>query len=87
VPPKLDVNAPDMYIPVMAFVTYILIVGVCMGTQDKFTPEQLGIQASSALGWLVIEVFIIFLSLQVLAVKSALKTFDIIAFCGYKFYG
>ncbi len=33
VPPKLDVNAPDMYIPVMAFVTYILAVGVCLGTQ------------------------------------------------------
>lgn len=87
VPPKLDVNAPDMYIPVMAFVTYILIVGVSLGTQNKFSPEQLGMQASSALGWLVIEVLIIFILLQVLAIKSALKTFDIISFCGYKYYG
>ena len=87
VPPKLDVNAPDMYIPLMAFVTYILMVGVCLGTQNKFTPEQLGIQASSSLGWFVIEVFVIFVSLQVLAIKSALSTFDIVAFCGYKYFG
>jgi hypothetical protein len=71
----------------MAFVTYLLVVGVCLGTQDKFTPEQLGIQASSALGWFAAEVLLIFLSLQILAVKSLMKTFDIISFCGYKYYG
>ncbi|CAF1084082.1 unnamed protein product [Brachionus calyciflorus] len=87
VPPKLDVNAPDMYIPVMAFVTYILMVGVTLGTQDKFSPEKLGIYASSALGWFVIEVLLILLSLQILSVKSALKTFDIMAFSGYKYFG
>ena len=87
VPPKLDVNAPDMYIPIMAFVTYILMVGICLGIQEKFTPEILGIQASSALGWFVIEVFLVFISLQILGIKSALKTFDIMAFCGYKYFG
>lgn len=86
-PPKLDVNAPDMYIPVMAFVTYILMVGVTLGFEDRFSPEKLGIYASSALGWFVIEVFIIFLSLQILSIKSALATFDIMAFCGYKYFG
>ena len=76
-----------MYIPVMAFVTYILIVGVCLGTQNRFSPEQLGMNSSSAIGWLVIEVFIIFISLQILGIKSALKTFDINSFCGYKYFG
>lgn len=71
----------------MAFVTYLLVVGVSLGLQKKFTPEVLGIQASSALGWFVLEVFIIFISLQILSIKSALKTFDIIAFCGYKYFG
>ena len=55
--------------------------------KNKFTPEQLGIQASSALGWFLFEIFIIYLSLQILSIKSTLKTFDIIAFCGYKFFG
>lgn len=76
-----------MYIPVMTFVTYILTVGICLGIQNKFTPEQLGIQASSALGWFLFEIFLIYLSLQILSIKSTLKTFDIIAFCGYKYFG
>lgn len=87
VPPKLDVNAPDLYIPIMSFVTYILIVGICLGTQEKFTPELLGIQASSALGWFIIEVILIIIMMQILSVKSALKTFDILSFCGYKYFG
>lgn len=76
-----------MYIPVMAFVTYILMVGVSLGLQTKFTPEQLGIQASSALGWFLFEIFLIYISLQILSIKSTLKTFDIMAFCGYKYFG
>ena len=55
--------------------------------QDKFTPEQLGIQASSALGWFVIEIILILILMQILSIKSALKTFDIMAFCGYKYFG
>lgn len=87
VPPKLDVNAPDLYIPIMSYVTYLLIVGICLGMQKKFTPELLGIQASSALGWFVIEVVLIFIMMQILSIKSALKTFDIMSFCGYKYFG
>jgi hypothetical protein len=87
VPPKLDVNAPDMYIPVMAFVTYILIMGITLGRQERFSPEELGLQASSALAYFLFEVFIVFVTLQVLSIKSALKTFDIISFCGYKYFG
>jgi protein transport protein YIF1 len=56
VPPKLDLNAPDLYKPVMAFVTDILMVGIAYGRQGKFTPELLGLQASSALAWYLFEV-------------------------------
>lgn len=87
VPPKLDVNAPDLYIPIMSFVTYILMLGICLGTQEKFSPEILGIHASSALGWFTIEVVVIFIMMQIFGIKSALKTFDIMSFCGYKYFG
>ena len=86
-PPKLDVNAPDMYIPLMAFLTYILMAGLLLGTRKEFSPEVLGMHASYALGWFAIEVFVIFVVLQVLGLKTALKTFDIMAFCGYKYFG
>lgn len=35
IPPRLDVNAPDLYIPLMAFVTYILMSGFVLGTQKR----------------------------------------------------
>lgn len=36
VQPKFDVNAPDLYIPFMAFVTYLLIVGYILGLRHAF---------------------------------------------------
>lgn len=85
VAPRYDVNAPDLYIPTMAFVTYILTTGYILGSQNRFTPEQLGMQASSALGWSLVEILILFLALYVLNASSTLKVFDLIAFCSYKY--
>lgn len=33
-PPKDDINAPDLYIPVMSFVTYIITVSFMLGTRN-----------------------------------------------------
>jgi len=83
VAPRYDVNSPDLYIPSMAFVTYILIAGYILGSQKRFSPEQLGMQASSALGWSLVEILVFFLALYVLSIS--LKVFDLIAFCSYKY--
>ena len=40
VQPKFDVNAPDLYIPTMAYVTYILLVGYVLGLRNAFSPDQ-----------------------------------------------
>lgn len=87
VAPRYEVNAPDLYIPVMAFVTYILLAGVCLGRQERFTPELLGIQASSALIWLIIEVVAVLLTTYITNIHTALRKLDLIAFCGYKYVG
>ncbi|XP_064408760.1 protein YIF1B isoform X2 [Latimeria chalumnae] len=87
VAPRFDVNAPDLYIPVMAFITYILVAGLALGTQNRFSPEILGIQASSALVWLIIEVLAVLLSLYLVTVNTDLTTIDLIAFSGYKYVG
>ena len=34
-PPRSDVNAPDLYIPLMAFITYVLAVGYSLGLGDR----------------------------------------------------
>ncbi|XP_073455090.1 protein YIF1B [Aquarana catesbeiana] len=87
VAPRFDVNAPDLYIPVMAFITYLLVAGLALGTQNNFSPEILGMQASSALAWLIVEVFAILLSLYLVTVNTDLTTVDLIAFSGYKYVG
>ncbi len=89
VPPPLLYTHTHTHNPctrtVMGFVTYILVTGLALGTQQKFTPEQLGLTASSLLAWLLAEVLLIWLCLYLLAVNTQLKWLDIIAFCGYKY--
>lgn len=87
VAPRYEVNAPDLYIPVMAFVTYVLVSGIVLGTQQRFSPEQLGIQASSALVWVIIELLAIMLALYIMNVTTDLKYMDILSYIGYKFVG
>ncbi|XP_072551046.1 protein YIF1B isoform X2 [Salminus brasiliensis] len=87
VAPRFDVNAPDLYIPAMAFITYILVAGLALGTQNRFSPEILGMQASSALVWLIIEVLAVLLSLYLVTVNTDLTTIDLVAISGYKYVG
>ncbi|XP_067313801.1 protein YIF1A [Pseudorasbora parva] len=85
--PRHDVNAPDLYIPTMAFITYILLAGMALGIQKRFSPEVLGLCASTALVWIIIEVLVMLLSLYLLTVHTDLSTFDLVAYSGYKYVG
>lgn len=87
VPPRYEINAPDLYIPSMAFVTYVLVCGLVLGTQNRFTPEQLGMTASSAMVWLVIELIAIVFTTYVLGISSGVRYLDLMALCGYKYVG
>ena len=42
-PPRHDVNAPDLYIPVVGFYTYMVATCVCLTYAGNFTPEALGL--------------------------------------------
>lgn len=33
VQPKYEVNAPDLYIPTMAYLTYVFVAGLALGAQ------------------------------------------------------
>lgn len=33
--PREDINSPDLYIPVMAFVTYVLLCGLAAGRKGR----------------------------------------------------
>ncbi|KAM6307783.1 LOW QUALITY PROTEIN: protein YIF1B-like [Podargus strigoides] len=86
VAPRFDVNAPDLYIPVMAFITYILVAGLALGTQNRF-PDSLGLQASSALAWLLLEALAVLLGLYLGSLSAALGPIDLLALAGYKYVG
>lgn len=53
---KVDIEEADLYIPSMAYVTYILVYGVQRGMISDFRPEVLSSTASFALVLLVLEV-------------------------------
>ena len=85
--PRYERNAPDLYIPTMAFLTYVVMAGLALGTQEKFSPEQLGIISSTALAWGLIELLVHTITLYVMNLDTSLKTMDLLAYCGYKFVG
>lgn len=85
--PRYERNAPDMYIPTMAYLTYVVVAGLALGTQERFTPEQLGILASSALAWGIIELLVHTVTLYVMNMDTSLRTLDLLAYCGYKYVG
>ncbi|KAJ2901160.1 Transport protein yif1 [Coemansia aciculifera] len=83
--PREDTNSPDLYIPVMALVSYIIAIGLIIGRLGVFHPEDLGYTASSALGVIVFEVLLIKMFCYLLNVGSELQFLDIVAMSGYKF--
>ncbi|CAH8487917.1 unnamed protein product [Schistosoma turkestanicum] len=85
VPPGDDINAPDLYIPLMASITYILLSGVIFGFQGRFSPEYLGILSSEAFGWLLLEVLLSLFAIYILNIQNNISYLDIVAYCGYKF--
>ncbi|KAI5781457.1 YIF1-domain-containing protein [Geopyxis carbonaria] len=85
-PPREDLNSPDMYIPVMSFVTYILLSALLYGLSGTFHPELLGYTASSAMGAVVFELVVLKLGCYLLSIGNS-QLLDLVAYSGYKFVG
>ncbi|KAL0819336.1 hypothetical protein ABMA28_007466 [Loxostege sticticalis] len=85
VQPRFDINAPDLYIPSMGYVTYVLLAGFVLGLQHRFSPEQISIQASSALAYIIFEMILYLVTLYITHTTTNLKTLDLLAYSGYKY--
>ncbi|XP_031327533.1 protein YIF1B-B isoform X2 [Photinus pyralis] len=85
--PRFEVNAPDLYIPTMAYFTYILVTGLMLGMQQRFTPEQIVMQASSALAWCIVELVVYSCTRYIINLQIGLHTMDLLAYSGYKYVG
>lgn len=83
--PRHDVNAPDLYLPVMSFITYVLLVGYVKGTNNNFTPEVLIQAVWSCLLIQMVEAGVIKVGLSML--QTNLPFLDIFSYTGYKYVG
>lgn len=53
----------------------------------RFSPEVLGMCASTALVWVVLEVLALLLGVYLATVRTDLSTFHLLAYSGYKYVG
>ena len=70
----------------------ILLIKVACSAQlvilpSRFSPEQLGITATSAFLWSFVEVMAILFSFYICSVMAEIQALDLVAFCGYKYVG
>ncbi|KAM9081090.1 protein YIF1A isoform 2-T2 [Megaptera novaeangliae] len=101
-PPRQDLNAPDLYIPRdLCQLPSPPVPPVLHLPRDgwfgapltppphghRFSPEVLGLCASTALVWVVMEVLALLLGVYLATVRSDLSTFHLLAYSGYKYVG
>ncbi|KAF9891341.1 hypothetical protein FE257_004196 [Aspergillus nanangensis] len=86
-PPRDDLNSPDMYIPVMALVTYILLSAVLAGVRGNFHPELLGSITTTAIAVILFEILCLRLATYILGINNDSQLLDLAAYSGYKFVG
>ena len=86
-PPRDDLNSPDMYIPLMALVTYILLVPMVAGLQGSFKPDLLGYTATYASVVVFAEILLLKFGCYLLSISNDSQLLDLVAYSGYKFVG
>jgi protein transport protein YIF1 len=86
-PPREDINSPDMYIPLMALVTYILLSTLLAGLRQAFHPELFGMTATTAFVVVALEIMILRLAMYLLSISNESQLLDLVAYSGYKFVG
>jgi hypothetical protein len=84
--PALDDNAPDLYLPTMAFITYVLVCGLLKGTRMQFHPEVLVTTSSAALLAQILEVAALKACFFSLAAEGV-SMLDLVSYTGYKYVG
>lgn len=86
-PPRDDLNSPDMYIPIMSLITYILLSTVLAGIRGTFRPEILGSITTTSVVVIVVEILILRLAIYLLNITNESQLLDLAAYSGYKFVG
>lgn len=83
--PQQDENAPDLYIPSMSLLTYVLLCGLCYGNAGNFDPEVLPDVTSKCVVTQVLEVIAIRIGFYLMEAPVAIL--DLFSYTGYKYLG
>jgi len=86
-PPRDDINSPDMYIPIMSLITYILLSTVLAGVRGTFKPELLGSITTTSVAVICTEMAILRFAIYMLGITNESQLIDLAAYSGYKFVG
>ncbi|KAF8811279.1 YIF1-domain-containing protein [Phlegmacium glaucopus] len=86
-PPRDDINSPDLYIPVMAIVTYVLLTALHSGIHARFYPQILGESTTRAVAVVFLDFCFVKLGCYLLNIQGSSQVVDIVAYGGYKFVG
>ncbi|KAF0972343.1 hypothetical protein FDP41_009246 [Naegleria fowleri] len=80
-------NDPDFYIPLMGYITYVLLVCFIMGAYKEFKPDLLYSIGMKGFITSVLEISIVKFGFYFLGVPSSLGVLDVAAYSGYKYIG
>lgn len=83
--PQQDENAPDLYIPSMSLLTYVLLCGLCYGNAGHFDPEVLPDVTTKCIVTQVLEVIAIRIGFYLMEAPVAIL--DLFSYTGYKYLG
>ncbi|GMG37410.1 unnamed protein product [Ambrosiozyma monospora] len=84
--PIEDVNAPDLYIPLMAFMSYIIFWALLSGFEGDFHPQLLGYATSKTFAFYFLDVLLLKAFFYLLSIPSKnSKIWDLVSYSGYKF--
>lgn len=85
-PPRSDINAPDLYIPLMGFWTYVLAASTLQVRRGDFTPEGVALHAwwgGCAWGAEILFVWMALRSLSTAQMHVSAPIMDVGAYTGY----
>jgi len=83
--PVTDTNAPDLYVPIMSLITYVLLCALCYGTAGHFNPEVIPDVTSKCFLTQLMEVLLIRLGFYLMQAPVAIL--DLFSYTGYKYVG
>lgn len=86
-PPRDDINAPDMYIPLMSLITWVVVSGILLGANLRFKPEAFGSSLSKGIAVIVLEVLILKAGYYLLCDGPSPPSLVLGCYSAYKFVG